>query len=68
MLTTDVCVPISALSSVLIATKRMLEESNMPGPIVGHVGDGNFHVLLLARTEVLGEVAEAQKISDSIVK
>ena len=40
----------------------------MPGPIVGHVGDGNFHVLLLARTEVLGEVAEAQKISDSIVK
>ncbi|WP_342641583.1 FAD-binding oxidoreductase [Rhodoligotrophos ferricapiens] len=45
-LSTDVCVPISRLAECVTETKRDLEEHGLFGPIVGHVGDGNFHVLV----------------------
>ncbi len=45
---TDVCVPISKLSECIEQTQQDLADSKMYGPIVGHVGDGNFHVLLTA--------------------
>ncbi|XP_066493383.1 probable D-lactate dehydrogenase, mitochondrial [Tiliqua scincoides] len=44
---TDVCVPISHLPAVLLETKEDLLASKLTGPIVGHVGDGNFHCLLI---------------------
>jgi D-lactate dehydrogenase (cytochrome) len=43
---TDVCVPISRLAECVTATQADLKASNLYGPIVGHVGDGNFHVVL----------------------
>ena len=43
---TDVCVPISRLAECVNETRRDLEENGIYGPIVGHVGDGNFHVVL----------------------
>jgi D-lactate dehydrogenase (cytochrome) len=46
-LATDVCVPISRLAECLTATQRDIAESKLLAPIVGHVGDGNFHVGLL---------------------
>ena len=48
-LTTDVCVPISMLAGCIDETFRDLDEnaSSLAGPLVGHVGDGNFHILLL---------------------
>ena len=46
-ISTDVCVPISRLSEVILETVAEIEESGIPGPIVGHVGDGNFHSLLI---------------------
>jgi D-lactate dehydrogenase (cytochrome) len=46
-LATDVCVPISRLAECLAATQRDIAESNLLAPIVGHVGDGNFHVGLM---------------------
>ena len=44
MLATDVCVPISRLADCIMETKRDLEETGLRSGIVGHVGDGNFHM------------------------
>ncbi|WP_238193600.1 FAD-binding oxidoreductase [Methylobacterium frigidaeris] len=44
---TDVCVPISRLAECVAETRRALEAARLVGTILGHVGDGNFHVLLL---------------------
>uniref|UniRef100_A0A6G1RXA4 D-lactate dehydrogenase (cytochrome) n=1 Tax=Hypotaenidia okinawae TaxID=2861861 RepID=A0A6G1RXA4_9GRUI len=44
---TDVCVPISRLPEVVVETKRDLQDSGLTGPMVGHVGDGNFHCILV---------------------
>ncbi|UXM94013.1 FAD-binding protein [Bartonella sp. HY329] len=43
---TDVCVPISKLAICVEETQKDLQETGLMGPIVGHVGDGNFHLLL----------------------
>ncbi len=44
VLTTDVCVPISRLAECIVATRADLDGSSFPATMVGHVGDGNFHV------------------------
>jgi D-lactate dehydrogenase (cytochrome) len=46
-ISTDVCVPISRLAECITATEIDIAENGLVGPIVGHVGDGNFHVALL---------------------
>ena len=46
-LSTDVCVPISRLAECIVATEADIAEHGLIAPIVGHVGDGNFHVLVL---------------------
>ena len=47
VLSTDVCVPISALAECVTATREDIDRMGLLAPIVGHVGDGNFHVLPL---------------------
>jgi len=47
MMTTDVCVPISRLPECLLDTRADLDQIGLTAPIIGHVGDGNFHVMLL---------------------
>ncbi|XP_068595328.1 probable D-lactate dehydrogenase, mitochondrial isoform X1 [Brachionichthys hirsutus] len=44
---TDVCVPLSRLPQIIVETKKDLIENSLTGPMVGHVGDGNFHCLML---------------------
>lgn len=45
--TTDICVPISELSSAIAETQADCEATGLEGTILGHVGDGNYHVLFL---------------------
>jgi D-lactate dehydrogenase (cytochrome) len=47
--TTDICVPISALEEAILGAKQDIAESGLTAPIVGHVGDGNFHAAILVR-------------------
>ncbi|MEQ8247895.1 MAG: FAD-linked oxidase C-terminal domain-containing protein [Alphaproteobacteria bacterium] len=64
---TDVCVPISRLAECIVETKKELDASFLPAPIVGHVGDGNFHVSFVLDPSQPEEVAEANRLNDSLV-
>lgn len=59
-LATDVCVPISELAECITESRRDLNESGLLAPIVGHVGDGNFHVALLIDMNAPEEIAAAE--------
>lgn len=65
--TTDVCVPISKLADTIEATIADTAASFLPAPILGHVGDGNFHCALLANADDPREVEEAERINHRIV-
>lgn len=67
--TTDVCVPISRLADCVVETEQDLVASplKLPAPIVGHVGDGNFHVALLIDPDKPEELEEAERINRRIV-
>jgi D-lactate dehydrogenase (cytochrome) len=67
-LTTDVCVPMSRLAECIAATKQDLRASSLSGPIVGHVGDGNFHVLLLVDSDQPEQYGEAERLNQRLVK
>ena len=60
-LSTDVCVPISRLAECIAATEADIESMGLVAPIVGHVGDGNFHVLVLMDMDDPAEVARAEE-------
>ncbi|OAN52857.1 lactate dehydrogenase [Paramagnetospirillum marisnigri] len=66
--TTDACVPISRLAECLLETKADLEKSSLTSAIVGHVGDGNFHVMLLVDPGRPEEIAEAEAVNHRIVR
>lgn len=57
---TDVCVPISRLADCIKATMADLNEAGLIGPLVGHVGDGNFHTLVLVDVANPQEIAAAE--------
>src|SRR5580698_6462317 len=65
---TDVCVPISRLAECVVETQRDIAESRLLAPIVGHVGDGNFHLTLLVDMDDADEVARAQALSQRLVE
>jgi D-lactate dehydrogenase (cytochrome) len=64
---TDVCVPISRLADCIVETQKDLESTHLPAPIVGHVGDGNFHLAFVLDPTKPEEVAEANRINDRLV-
>ena len=64
---TDVCVPISRLAECIGETQEDLAASNILAPLVGHVGDGNFHVIFLIDPENAGEVDEVKRLNERLV-
>jgi D-lactate dehydrogenase (cytochrome) len=64
---TDVCVPISRLADCVEETRRDIEESGLIATIVGHVGDGNFHVQPLVMPDDAGEVAVLDAFLERLV-
>ena len=64
---TDVCVPISRLAECVIETRKDIDELGLTAPIVGHIGDGNFHVIPLIDMENAHEVEAAQSFLDRLV-
>ncbi len=64
---TDVCVPISRLAECISETKKDLAQSPLPYALVGHVGDGNFHLVFMIDPDRPEEVAEASRLNDRMV-
>lgn len=67
-LVTDVCVPISRLAEAVIASRADIAASGLPGPILGHVGDGNYHAILLVEPENATEMETAKALSNRMVE
>ncbi len=65
---TDVCVPISNLAECLLQTQQDIDQTGILAPMVGHVGDGNFHLLLLVDHDDPDEVKKATDLHDRMVK
>ena len=67
-ISTDTCVPISKLAVSVEGARRLLEDSGFPAMILGHVGDGNFHCLILVDADDPDEVARAEALNRQIVE
>ena len=66
--TTDVCVPISRLPECIRETKKDLVTASMPATILGHVGDGNFHVIFSIDPNQPEEMVEVEAINTRLVQ
>lgn len=60
---TDVCVPISCLAQAVAETQQDIADSPLEGPILGHVGDGNFHAILMIDPDAPGHVNTAKALA-----
>jgi D-lactate dehydrogenase (cytochrome) len=65
--TTDVCVPISRLAECILETRRDLQGTRLFAPLVGHVGDGNFHLIFVLDPDDAAEFAPAKEINGRLV-
>jgi D-lactate dehydrogenase (cytochrome) len=67
-LSTDTCVPISRLADSINGARRILDTASFPTMLLGHVGDGNFHAVLLINPDDPAEVEAAERLNDQIVR
>ena len=65
--TTDVCVPISRLAECVVETRRDHSSASFPVCLVGHAGDGNFHLLYVLDPDSAAELAEARALNERLV-
>ncbi|NTJ44582.1 FAD-binding protein [Agrobacterium larrymoorei] len=63
----DVCVPVSKLGDCIVATRELLKDCSVPAAILGHVGDGNYHVVFAVDPTNPEELAEVQAINKKMV-
>jgi len=67
-LVTDICVPISRLAEAIMTCRRDLDAAGIPGPILGHVGDGNFHATLQFDETDPSERRKVLELSNNLVE
>lgn len=67
LMVTDVCVPISELAGAIRHARKLIDSLSLHGGIVGHVGDGNFHVLLMIDMNDKEESKKAELLNEQIV-
>ncbi len=67
-ISTDTCVPISRLAESITGARRILDSARFPTMLLGHVGDGNFHAVLLIDPNDAAEIADAERLNDEIVR
>jgi D-lactate dehydrogenase (cytochrome) len=65
---TDACVPISRLAECVAATIEDTRTSSLPCPILGHVGDGNFHCIIIADPGSPAEMEEAERLNQRVMR
>ncbi|HEY6362478.1 MAG TPA: FAD-linked oxidase C-terminal domain-containing protein [Vicinamibacterales bacterium] len=65
--TTDVCVPISRLAECILETRKDLQGTALTAALVGHVGDGNFHLIFSLNPDDEAEMAEVTRINGRLV-
>jgi D-lactate dehydrogenase (cytochrome) len=63
-----VCVPISRLAECIVETRADIDREGLLAPILGHVGDGNFHVLFLLDPDDPEELARVKAVNDRMVR
>ncbi|OAJ73109.1 2-hydroxy-acid oxidase [Brevibacillus sp. SKDU10] len=68
VMTTDVCVPLSELAGAVRNAQQVVQELNLEGGVVGHIGDGNYHTLLLLNPLDSQELARAEAANTRIVE
>lgn len=64
---TDICVPISRLAESILETKADIKRYGLLAPIVGHVGDGNYHLSILVNPEDESEMGAAKSLNDRMI-
>ena len=67
-ISTDTCVPISRLADSLEGARKLLDASGFQSMIIGHVGDGNFHCVILVNPDDPDEMKRAEQVNDGIVR
>jgi D-lactate dehydrogenase (cytochrome) len=65
---TDVCVPISRLAECIAATNEDIAQASMPVALFGHIGDGNFHLVILVDPADAKDIEEAQALNTRVVE
>ena len=65
---TDVCVPISRLAECLLETRKDIDSEGLLAPIVGHVGDGNFHLVFVLDPDDEDEMARATAVNERMIE
>jgi D-lactate dehydrogenase (cytochrome) len=64
----DVCVPVSELSGCIVKTRELLKSCSVPAAILGHVGDGNYHVVFAVDPDNRSELEEVATINKKMVR
>lgn len=64
----DVCVPISRVPELIVYARELIEESGLKGGILGHIGDGNFHTIVIFDPKVQGEREKAFYTNEALSK